>query len=61
MSATPLRETTYDVRVWKTEKYVGKSVTTYTVRWSVAGRRGKSRTGRRRWPRASDRARDGHP
>jgi integrase len=41
VSATPLREMTYDVRVWKTEKYVGRKVTTYTVRWSVAGRRWK--------------------
>ncbi len=33
------RQTTYDVRVWKVEKYVGAAVTTYTVRWSVGGRR----------------------
>lgn len=31
--------TTYDVRVWKIEKYQGSKVTTYTVRWQVAGRR----------------------
>jgi integrase len=31
-------ETSYDVRVWKTEVYKGKKVTTHTVRWSVAGR-----------------------
>jgi integrase len=30
--------TTYDVRVWKTEVYRGKRVTTYRVRWEVAGR-----------------------
>jgi len=30
--------TTYDVRIWKTEVYRGKKVTTYKVRWSVAGR-----------------------
>jgi integrase len=28
----------YDVRVWKTEKYEGRKVTTYTVRWAVAGK-----------------------
>lgn len=27
---------TYDVRVYKTEVYKGKRVTTYTVRWKVA-------------------------
>lgn len=31
--------TSYDVRFWKTEKYAGKKVTTYRVRWLVAGRR----------------------
>jgi len=30
--------TTYDVRIWKTEIYRGKRVTTYRVRWEVAGR-----------------------
>lgn len=34
--------TTYNVRIWKTEKYVGKKVTTYTVRWQVAGQRWKA-------------------
>lgn len=28
---------TYKVRVWKTERYVGKSATTYAVRWTVNG------------------------
>ena len=32
---------TYDVRVWATEKYVGKKVTTYRVVWIVAGQRWK--------------------
>jgi integrase len=31
--------TTYDVRVWKTEKYQGSRVTTYSVRWKVEERR----------------------
>jgi hypothetical protein len=31
-------ETTFDVRVWKLQAYKGKRSTTYTVRWSVAGR-----------------------
>lgn len=31
-------ETSYDVRVWKIEIYKGARATTYTVRWSVAGR-----------------------
>lgn len=31
-------ETTYDVRIWKTEVYKGKRGTTYSVRWSVAGK-----------------------
>ncbi len=30
-------ETTYDVRIWKTEVYKGARVSTYTVRWKVAG------------------------
>jgi integrase len=30
--------TTYAVRIWKTEKWEGKRVTTYNVRWTVAGR-----------------------
>jgi hypothetical protein len=30
-------ETTYDVRVYKTDVYKGKEVTTYWVRWKVAG------------------------
>lgn len=33
--------TTYDVRIWATEKYVGKKVTTYRVIWVVAGKRWK--------------------
>ena len=33
--------TTYDVRVWTTEKYKGKKVTTYRVLWVVAGQRWK--------------------
>lgn len=33
--------TTYDVRIWKTEKYAGKRVTTFKVRWKVAGKRWK--------------------
>lgn len=32
---------TYDVRIWATEKYVGTKVTTYRVVWVVAGRRWK--------------------
>lgn len=35
---TAEREISYDVRVWKTEVYRGKKVTSYTVRWAVAGR-----------------------
>lgn len=31
-------ETSYDVRIWKTEVYEGARRATYTVRWSVAGR-----------------------
>jgi integrase len=38
MTSAPERETTYDVRIWATEKYEGKRVTTYTVVWFVAGR-----------------------
>ncbi len=34
-------ETSYDVRIWKTDVYVGKRDTTYWVRWSVAGQRWK--------------------
>ncbi|GAB6901548.1 tyrosine-type recombinase/integrase [Kineosporia succinea] len=30
-------ETTYDVKIWKTEVYRGKRLTSYTVRWKVAG------------------------
>lgn len=33
--------TSYDVRVWKTEPYKGKSKTTYYVRWAVGKRRFK--------------------
>jgi integrase len=32
-----MNRTTYDVRVWKTDVYRGKRVTTYRVRWEVAG------------------------
>lgn len=32
---------TYDVRIWATEKYVGTKVTTYRVVWVVAGKRWK--------------------
>src|SRR5689334_14242697 len=32
-------ETSYDVKVWKTEVYTGSRTTSYRVRWSVAGRR----------------------
>jgi len=32
-------ETSYDVRVWKVDVYEGARATSYTVRWSVAGRR----------------------
>ncbi len=34
-------ETTYDVKIWKTKVYKGSRVTTYTVRWKVAGREWK--------------------
>jgi hypothetical protein len=30
--------TTYDVRIWKTEVYQGARTTTYYVRWTVAGK-----------------------
>jgi hypothetical protein len=30
--------TTYDVRVYRTEVYKGRRVTTYKVRWKVSGR-----------------------
>lgn len=33
-----MSDTTFDVRIWKTEIYRGKRKTTHTVRWSVAGR-----------------------
>lgn len=29
---------TYDVRIWSIRRYKGKRVTTYTVRWAVAGK-----------------------
>jgi hypothetical protein len=32
-------KTSYDIRVWTTKKYVGTRVTSYTVRWAVAGRK----------------------
>ena len=31
-------DTSYDVRIWKTEVYEGARRTSHTVRWSVAGR-----------------------
>jgi hypothetical protein len=31
--------TTYDVRIWEMETYKGKRVTSYRVRWTVAGER----------------------
>ena len=31
-------ETSYDVRIWKTQIYRGARTTTHTVRWGVAGR-----------------------
>jgi integrase len=31
-------DTTYDVRIWKTDVYKGARTTTYKVRWAVAGR-----------------------
>jgi hypothetical protein len=31
-------ETTYDARVYRTEVYKGKEVTTYHVRWKVGGK-----------------------
>ncbi|MDA8321821.1 MAG: hypothetical protein M0030_18725 [Actinomycetota bacterium] len=33
------RPASYDVRVWKIEKYTGSKGDTYRVRWTVAGRR----------------------
>jgi len=36
-------ETSYDVRIWKTEEYQGKTAKAYVVKWKVAGRRWKSR------------------
>jgi integrase len=32
-------DTSYDVRIWKTEVYSGARSTSHTVKWSVAGRR----------------------
>lgn len=32
-------DTTYDVRIWKTEVRRGKRRNSYRVRWSVAGQR----------------------
>ena len=37
-----MRQTTFDVRVWSVERYVGKRATSYRVTWFVAGRRWKS-------------------
>ena len=36
-------EVTYDVRVWKTEVYQGKTARSYVVQWKVGARRWKSR------------------
>jgi hypothetical protein len=36
-------EMTYDVRIWATQVYRGKRVTTYYVRWKVANRVWKER------------------
>jgi len=36
-----MADTSYDVRVWKTEVYRGTRANTYYVRWSVAGHRRK--------------------
>jgi integrase len=33
-----MSETSFDVRIWKTQVYHGARTTTYTVRWGVAGR-----------------------
>ena len=33
-----MSETTYNVRIWKTQIYRGARTTTHTVRWGVAGR-----------------------
>ncbi|MGA6163507.1 tyrosine-type recombinase/integrase [Amycolatopsis magusensis] len=32
-------DTSYDVRIWKIEKYAGKRKTTYRVRWLVSGKK----------------------
>lgn len=34
----PPDETSFDVQIWKTDKYVGAKVTTHRVRWVVAGK-----------------------
>jgi integrase len=39
------RQTTFDVKIWKTEVYEGKKVTTYSVRWKVAERPAPFRQG----------------
>lgn len=36
-------DTTYDVRIWKTDIYKGKTTTAYTVMWKVANKRWKKR------------------
>lgn len=36
-----MEDSTYDVKIWSTRKYKGKSKTTYTVRWKV---------GKKAWP-----------
>lgn len=36
-----MSDTTFDVKIWKTEKYEGAKVTTHKVIWKVAGKRWK--------------------
>ena len=31
-------DTSFDIRIWKTDLYEGKRATTYYIRWSVAGK-----------------------
>jgi integrase len=37
----PRRPSTYEARVWKTETYVGKEISSHTVRWRVGSQRWK--------------------
>src|SRR5262245_61981111 len=39
VSSQPDRPVSYDVRVWKIEKYAGAKGDTYRVRWTVNGQR----------------------